>query len=359
MDKTNFTLYTENSKVWESILSDCAQAKKSIVLEQFIFVADNLGKKLIDICAERASQGVEVYFLWDAAGSFTFWGSNIAEDLKKKGITLLFWKTLIPGFNKVSDYRSWFFRNHRRTIVIDEKIGYTGSICIEEDSVGWRDTNLRIEGPVVIDMSNAFLQMWQKVQGNKRIFLKDTFHDQEFRYVTNSPMPGKRHIYKELVTAIKSARKFIYIGTPFFVPTHRIIRVLKNAADRGVDVRILLPERSDKYPTLDFGARSYFDTLLASKIRIFLYKNINMHSKTAVIDGIWSTVGTLNLDRLSLLYNFEANIISTNSKFTKEIESHFVNDMKNTYEILESEWKKRSFLEKISEILIRLVRKFL
>lgn len=358
-EETRFNLYTTNEEAWDSLLADCAKAEKSICLEQFIFVADDFGNKLIDVCSERAAKGVKVRFLWDAAGSFTFWGSNIADDLRKKGIELVFWKTLIPAYFNVPNYRSWFLRNHRRTIVIDEKIGYTGSICIRESSVNWRDTNLRLEGPVVKEMVNAFDRMWGRAKGLKNLPRRKFARDVAFRYITNYPAPGRRHIYAELVSAIRSARKFIYIATPFLVPTHRLIRVLKLAAHRGVDVRILLPEKSDKYPTLDFGARSYFETLLSSGIRIFLYQDNNMHSKTAVIDGDWATVGTLNLDRLSLLYNFEANIVTRNGKFAEELESHFIHDMQNSREIKLLEWRKRSFIEKIPEMLIRLVRKFL
>lgn len=356
---TPFTLYTTNEEAWDSLLTDCAQAQKSIDLEQFIFVQDDFSQKLIDICVERAAHGVRVRFLWDAAGSFSFFGSTTVEDLRKKGIELVFWKTLIPGFFKVPDYRSWFFRNHRRTIVIDNKIGYTGSICIRESSVKWRDTNLRMEGSVVREMANAFDRMWARARGEKNIPRRQFARDREFRYITNYPSPGRRHVYAELVAAIRASRKFIYIASPFFVPTHRVLRVLKLAAHRGVDVRLLLPEKSDKYPTLDFGARSYFSTLLDSGVRIFLYKDNNMHSKTAVIDGDWATVGTLNLDRLSLLYNFEANIVTTNSRFAEELESHFIHDMKHCREIRAEEWKKRSILEKIPETLIKLVRKFL
>ncbi|MEK7095120.1 MAG: phospholipase D-like domain-containing protein [Patescibacteria group bacterium] len=359
ISETFFCLYTTNEEAWDSLLEDCKKAEKTIDLEQFIFVADDFGNKLIDICSERAKAGVKVRFLWDAAGSFSFFGSTIAEDLQKKGIELVFWKTLIPGFFKVPNYRSWFFRNHRRTIVIDNKIGYTGSICIRKSSVKWRDTNLRLEGPVVSEMSNAFNRMWGRAKGDKNIAKRQFVRDREFKYITNYPTPGRRHIYTELVAAIRSAKKFVYISTPFFVPTHRLLRVIKLAAHRGVDVRLLLPEKSDKYPTLDFGAKSYFDTLLKSGVRIFLYQDNNMHSKTTSIDGDWATVGTLNLDRLSLLYNFEANIITTNGRFAEEVESHFIHDMQNSREILLTEWRKRSFIEKIPEVLIKLVRKFL
>ncbi|MFA6459525.1 MAG: phospholipase D-like domain-containing protein [Candidatus Paceibacterota bacterium] len=358
--KTEWTIYPTNEDVWLSILHDCANAKQSIVLEQFIFNNDDFGKRLLDICTERATKGIQIRFLWDAAGSFTFWGSNIAKDLHEKGIELLFWKTLIPSYFKVQNFRSWFLRNHRRTIVIDEKVGYTGSICVSDSMKNWRDINVRLEGPVVREMQNAFDRMWGRAKKNLGLPPKIHIRNEEFRYVTNYPAPGRRHIYSSLIHAIRHARQYIYITTPYFVPTHRLAHSLRLAAKRGVDVRIIIPESSDHY-AVDLGARSFFHSLLIVGVRIFLYQgNGNMiHSKSVVIDDDWASVGTMNLDQISLLYNFEANIITTNTKFAEELASHFVHDMHDSKEVSLNEWKNRFFIEKIPEILIKIVRRFL
>ncbi|MDD5165240.1 MAG: phospholipase D-like domain-containing protein [Candidatus Pacebacteria bacterium] len=356
--ETTWNLYSSNEEAWAAMLADCAQAKESIVLEQYIFVADDFGKKLIDICTERAAQGVKVRFLWDAAGSFTLWGSNIAEDLKKKGIELIFWKTLIPDYSKIENFRAWFFRNHRRTLVIDERIGYTGSMCVYEPMKSWRDTNLRLEGSVVEEMRNAFDRMWARATRAQAMPERIHVRNHEFRYITNYPAPRRRHIYTELIEAVRSARKYIYITNPYFVPTRRLVRIFRLAAQRGVDVRIIIPENSNYY-AVDLGARSYFNTLLSSGVRIFLYSGNMIHAKTAVIDGEWATVGSMNLDRVSLLYNFEANIVSRNGRFAEELAALFVRDMHDSKEVLYEEWKKRFFIEKIPEKLITLVRKFL
>jgi cardiolipin synthase len=355
----SWTLYASNEEVWAAMLADCAVAERSIVLEQYIFINDDFGKKLIEVCAERASKGVDVRFLWDAVGSFTLWGSNIAEDLGKKGIKLVFWKTLIPDYSKVPNWRSWFLRNHRRTLVIDGKIGYTGSMSVYETMRHWRDTNVRMEGTVVAEMHNAFDRMWARATRTHNSMPKRIrARDREFRYITNYPAPGRRHIYADLVDAIRSARHYIYITTPYFVPTHRLIRVLRLAARRGVDVRLVIPQASEYY-AVDLGARSYFNTLLESGVRIFLYSGNMIHAKTAVVDGDWATVGTMNLDRISLLYNFEANIVSRNTRFAEELAALFVMDLGESKEIDSRQWHSRFFAEKIPEILIKLVRKFL
>ncbi|MDE2037704.1 MAG: hypothetical protein KGI69_00555 [Patescibacteria group bacterium] len=363
--RTAWELYASNEDAWAAMLADCAAAKKSIVLEQFIFYADDFGNKLIDVCAERAAAGVKVRFLWDAAGSFTFWGSSIAEDLRRKGIELLFWRTLIPGYFKVPDIRSWFLRNHRRTMVIDGAVGYTGSICVRDSMKNWRDTNARFEGPVVRSMQSAFDRMWARAAKTRPLPKDRPARDLEFRYVTNYPAPGKRRIYRELVEAIRGAERYLYVTTPYFVPTHRLLRVIKLAAHRGVDVRIIIPERSDHYPALDIAARSFFSSLLESGARIFLYPGHHgngrdiIHGKTVVIDDEWAAVGSLNLDNVSLLYNFEANMVSTSSRFAEELAAHFVRDMSVSKEVLPHEWKARFFIEKLPEYAIKLVRKFL
>lgn len=355
---TNWKIFTDNEDAWNSILSDCAKAQKSIVLEQFIFVNDEFGRELLEICKKRAQAGVNIRFLWDAAGSFSFWGSNIAHELGKEKIELRFWKTLVPGYFKVHNFRAWYFRNHRRTLVIDDEIGYTGSICIDDRYKNWRDTNVRLEGPVVTNMANAFERMWGRTLRSKDLPRRIVSNRAEFRYITNYPAPGRRHMYKSLLQAVHQARKNILITTPYFVPTHRLFRSLKSAAERGVEVRIILPEKSD-HPAVDLGARSFFQSLLTSGVRVHLYTGNMIHSKSAIVDGTWSTVGSMNLDSASLLYNFEANIVSLNEDFAKELTRHFRRDLNETREILLEEWRNRFFLEKIMEFLVRLVSKFL
>jgi cardiolipin synthase len=356
--ETSWKIYDSNEKAWEAMIADCAGAEKSIVLETFIFVMDDFGQRLIDVCAERAAAGVKVQFLWDAWGSFSFFGSNIIEDLKKKGIELVFWKTIIPAYYKVPNIRSWFFRNHHRTLVVDEKIGYTGSICVYDRMKNWRDTNLRIDGIVVIEMKNAFDRMLTRALDQKPLPKRVYVRHGEFRYVTNYPVPGRRHIYAELIEAIRHARNYIYITTPYFVPTRRLARVLRLAAHRDVDVKIIMPSVSN-HPFIDLAARTFFSSILSSGVRIFLYQGENIHGKTIVIDGDWTSIGTMNMDAIGLLYNFEANIISTSVKFTEEMAAHFVHDLQSVKEITLAEWERHSFLQKWLEFPARLVRKFL
>lgn len=355
--KTSWTIFDTNQEAWNAMLEDCRRAEHTIELEQFIFTPDEFGQKMIDICAEKAKQGVDVKFLWDSAGSFSLWTLTSIDKVRESGIKLMFWKTLVPSYFSVPNFRSWFLRNHRRTLVIDHKVAYTGSMCIKDKMMGWRDTNVRLEGPVVKEMSNAFERMWHRAN-SQRLPKRVKSRDHQFRYVTNFPAPSRRHIYAELLEAIRSARKYIYITTPYFVPSRRLARVIKLAAHRGVDVKIIIPEKSDHY-AIDIGARSYFQDLMESGVKIYLYYGNMIHSKSMVIDGEWASVGSMNLDRVSMFYNFEANIITRNSRFAEELASHFVHDMQNTKEVDYELWKNRFFVEKLPEIAIKVVRKFL
>lgn len=359
--KTSWSLYTENDLIIESMLAACENAKESIDLEQFIFITDEIGQRFIDVCIKKASQGVKIRFLWDAAGSFSFYGSNIVEHLKEKNIVLVFFKTLLPSFFEYHNYRSWYLRNHRRTLVVDNKIGFTGSICVAEAMKNWRDTVVRIQGPVVNEMRDEFERMWQRALKQKVKYTKtntNAGYDDEFSYLTNSPLPRRHDLYKELIKSIREAEEYIYITTPYFVPTRHLARVIKASARRGVDIKIIVPEWSD-HPIVDLCSRSFYKEMLDAGVKIYLYRGNIIHSKTIVIDDAWSTIGTLNLDTASLIYNFEANIVSTNTDFTSELKEHFKTDLFDTYEVLKKDWDNRFWFEKFAGSFAKLLRDFM
>ena len=383
MTPTRWKLYTDSEDTWQAMIVACEKAEHSIDLEQFIFVNDEAGQKIIDVCVKKAVQGVHVRFLWDAAGSFNLFGSGLAADLRKKGIDLVFFKTLVPGFFKVPDYRSWFFRDHRKTLIIDGQIGFTGGVGVWEKLRSWTDTHLQIEGPVVTDMQTEYDAMWMRAIQNKteqekeerrknRRIRKEMRQESkrklgrnagEFSYVTNSPVPGKRRIYNAVVEAVRNARESVFIVTPYFVPTRRLSRVLRLAAHRGVDVRVIVPKATD-HPVVDIGTRSYFQSMLEAGVKIYLYTGSSgdggmLHSKTMVVDNRWATVGTLNLDTISLLYNFEANIISTNREFAAEMNELFWKNIRHSDLVDRKSWENRLFLLKTPEIVVKFIRKFL
>jgi cardiolipin synthase A/B len=352
---TSWKFYTSNPEAWEAMLLACEQATSTIDFEIFIFTPDQIGQRFIDVCARKAKEGVKVRFLWDAAGSFTLFKTSILEDLKTKGIELLFFKNLLPSLFTIHDFRSWYFRNHRRTLVIDGKVGFTGSTSIETRMEKWRDTMVRIEGPVVVDMQVQFSRMWMRAQGKRVPRIPPPKTDYEFEYIQNNPTPRRRFLNARILDAIRMAQKSISITVPYFVPNHKMARVLRLAAHRGVEVKIILPAASD-YPIVDLGARTFFHQFLKAGIKFHLYQGRMIHTKTIVIDDVWSTVGTLNLDHISLLYNYEANLISTNKSFAQDLLNQFNEDLKNCQEVTLEAWNRRFFVEKIATFLVSLIR---
>ncbi len=354
-------LYTNSEDGWEAMLDACENAKKSIDLEQFIFIRNEIGEKFIDICSKKVKKGVKVRFLWDAVGSFSFFGSSTIEELKSKGIELIFYKTLFPSFYEVHNYKSWYLRNHRRTLVIDGVIGFTGSICVSDEMKYWRDTVVKIDGEAVNEMQDAFQKMWYEAQKKDTpIEQSDRTYNKsiEFKYITNSPIPGKRYLYNTVLKAIRDANEYVYITTPYFVPTRQLYKLLRKISRSGVRVKIIIPESTD-HPIVDLCARTFFNKMLKDGIKIYLYKDKIVHSKTIIIDNKWSSVGTLNLDTISLLYNFEGNLVSTNTDFADELLTHFIDDLHKTKEITFSEWKSRYWIEKFTGFFVRFVRDFL
>lgn len=380
----DWTLYTRSEEAWTAMLEACAAAKKSIDLEQFIFVPDEVGQKFIDICAKKAKEGVKVRFLWDSAGSWSLFGTFLADDIRRKGIDIAFFNTLLPRTFDILKYRFWFFRNHRRSLIIDDEVAFTGSICLSDRMRDWRETHMRITGDVVLEISVAFKRMWDRANYNRKEFSskiidnignkvlwhgkligRDLIAKNKINYITNSPQMRRRFLYYRIIEAIRGAQKYIYITTPYFAPTRKLVRVLLLAAYRGVDVRLILPSGSD-YRVVDLCGRSYFTNLLKAGVKIYLYKGSNpdenprmIHNKTIAIDGEWATVGTLNLDTISLLYNYEGNIVTTRTEIVDELRHHFENDMMKSEQITLSNWLRRSMFQKMLEFFARFLRKLL
>ena len=356
---------------WNAMLDGIQKATSSIDFEQFNLYPDVSGRRFVDALIERAKNGVKVRLLVDSMGSILLSQSTLPEEMQKAGIQVRFFNWITP-FSK-GNKRVWFFRNHRRALIIDQNTAFIGGICIGDDMRDWRDTMLEIKSsqfkieaeatgipPTVIEqMQVAFEATWKKAHrqslrmnpGQSRIDADG------FTFLTHAPLPRQRYLYYRLVEILRAASQSIYISTPYFLPDHKILRVLILAKRRGVDVRLLVPEHSD-HPIVDRGSHSYYHSLLKHKVRIYRYKNMT-HSKTVTIDGDSAVIGSLNLDSISLRYNFESGIISTNKQFAKELEDHFHEDILNANELTLEEWNSRGFMAKLLEWCVWPIRKFL
>lgn len=357
-------LYTDNSLLWEDMLATCETAQQSIDLEQFIFVNDDIGKRFIDVCTRKAAAGVRVRFLLDDAGSWNIFGAFFASNLSDQGIQVRFFNTIIP--RSIDNHRWWFFRNHRRSLTVDGKISFTGSMSIWEKSRHWRDANIRIEMKSTVEkIERAFGVMWDRANNIRTNWgHEESFSADGFSYITNAPVRGKQFMYHKLIDTMRAAQTKIYILTPYFIPDRRIIRILRLAARRGVDVRLVLPESSD-HRLVDIGGQSTFATLLKNGVQIYRHErkqngqNNFLHCKVIAIDDDWSSIGSMNFDYVSLRYNFEANIVSTDKDLAAELTEYCLQEMRASDLLERSTWSHRTFLQKWLEFLVRFLKHFL
>jgi cardiolipin synthase A/B len=350
MPDTDWKFYVRSADAWEAMLADCAAARESIDIEQYIFEDDAIGQKFFEILKKKIGEGVNIRILCDAVGSSNFLNAKSEHALTAAGIAVKFFNPIRPW--RVGNVSSWFLRDHRKILLIDRAIAHTGGAGIDGRMADWRDTNVRITGPIVSEMQESFDQMWIAAPRHKFFKFKPTFKKEEdFSFLTNSPRLHGRYIYHDLRRTIRKAKKYIYLTTPYFVPSVLLFTALQRAAMRGVDVRILIPGSSD-VRIAHIANGSYVLLALHAGIKIYRYdeKKI-LHAKTGVIDDTWASIGSANIDNLSLLLNFEGNIKSSDTRFIAELKRQFEEDLTKSKIIKKEEWIRRPFSLKIFEAL--------
>ena len=355
---TSWKFTTRAEDAWESMLADCSRAERSIDIEQFVFQDDDIGKRFIKVLLQKARAGLRVRLLLDAARSFPFSNSLRPAELKRAGAEIRFFNSINPW--RVKYVKWWPFRDHRKLLVIDSTVGHTGGVGINARFQGWRDTNVRIEGPVVNEMADAFKRMWESAALHRfKRFARPMVDADGFQFMTNAPHVHQRFVYYALVNAIRKAKKTVYLTTPYFIPDLKFFRSIRRASGRGVDVRILLPNQSDHPFIIDVASSSYFSFAMKKGVRFFKYRDGIIHAKTAIIDEAWSTVGSMNLDSQGLFWCYEGNIVSTNTEFARDLTQHFFVDLESSNEIQHDEWEKRSLGQKLLELSTWPIHKFL
>jgi cardiolipin synthase len=346
---TTWQFHLKTDEVWQSMLEDIKGARETVDIEQFIVVADGIGKQFIDLLAEKAKRGVKVRLLVDYVGSFNFVNSASAKELEASGVQIRIYNPIKPWQFHLRT--SWFLRDHRKILIVDQRIFHTGGVGIEDAMRDWRDTQVRFEGEVVNEAVYIFNRMWQMAgEGHFMRFRLDRFKEGAFRFLTNSPHFRQRYLYRRLRRSVARAKDYIYLTTPYFIPNSRFLYSLIRASNRGVDVRLITPEHSD-HPFVDRAKNSYYTLCMRAGIKIYHYQGQVMHAKTAVIDDGWATVGSANLDNLSLLLNYEANVVSSDKMFVAAVKEQFINDMLSSVELEPEQWHSRPVWAKIQELL--------
>lgn len=357
---TTWKFYLTPEEAWEGMYEACEHAKYSIDFEQYIFVDDLVGRRFLDLFIKKAKAGVRVRFLLDAAGSRRIAGTAILDELTAAGVKFQFFNPIYPYWRWVHRLFQKFLRSHRKLLIVDGVYGFAGGVGVRATMAGRRDTHVRLHGPVVDEIAAAFERSWSMTAAGKRIFgfSRPFTTTSEFMLLTNSPKFKQRFTYWTLVRMFRGARKYIYITTPYFVPDWRIFRALKGAARRGVDVRVMVPNSPD-WRLVRFGNSSFYSRAMKSGIKIFEFGPEFNHAKTCVIDDSWACVGSTNMDSLSLLFNYEADIASTNKRFIEEMKWQFIEDSKRTTLIEYLAWHHRPFWHKLVEQLVRPLHRFM
>lgn len=354
---TSWKFYLTSQEAWDAMYEDCRRATRSIDIEQFILQYEPETKRFFELFFEKAKAGVKVRLLCDMVGSYQIYESPVIRDLKDAGVQIQFVHPVSAW--RVFNWTSWFFRDHGKLLVVDGAIAHTGGVGLNQNTTAWRDTNIRLTGPIVNQMHDAYEQMWQSVKDDKPIRRRQSMEFVEgFKFLTDTPWFRSRFFYQNLLGTIKRAQRSIYLTTPYFVPPLRLFRRLRQAARQGVDVRLLLPMSSDIL-VVDYGMRSFFTLALKSGIRIYRYRGGMMHAKTGIIDDQWATVGSTNLDNLSFLFNHEANIVTTRPECVEELNQQFLYDLEKSEEVRLEQWTKRFLGWKVLELLTWPIHSFL
>lgn len=352
-------VFLKGKEKFDSLLHDIRNAKEFIHIQYFIYNDDNLGRKVGDALVDAVKRGVEVRLLYDDMGCFTV-NRNYFRQLRKQGVqTCAFMKIL-----RLRPSLRINFRNHRKIVVIDGRIGYIGGMNVADRYVNdenglWRDTHMRIEGPAVRGLQLSFAVDWS----TEREFLGDERYYPEIAPVGNKgvqiiqsgPIEEWDNIEMACVKIVSMARKSIYIQTPYFLPTSTLVDALQVAALSGVDVRIMMPYMTD-WRVMRYGSFSYISQMLSAGVKVYLYMPGMMHSKTIVVDNQMLSVGSANFDFRSFEHNFEANAMVFDEEIAKQARRDFMKDVESCKLIdnLE-EWRKRSFLHKVCESVVRLI----
>lgn len=355
-------VYVDGNEKFDNLLRDIKEAKNHIHLEYFIIKDSEIGRKIKNLLIEKVKEGVKVRILYDDVGCWRFWfHRKFFNEMKKSGIEIIpFLPAKLPFIGGKLNYR-----NHRKIVVIDGNIGYTGGINIGDEYLGrnkkfgyWRDTHIRIKGTSVYMLQMIFLIDWYYTTRDA-IDLKEYFPKMNYcgesmvQVVASGPDSDWEAIHYAYFSAICQAKKSIYIETPYFIPDESLLIALKSAALSGVDVRIIFPKIAD-HKMVNNASYSYFDDILRSGGKVYLYTKGFIHSKVMIIDDKIASTGSANMDLRSFMLNFEINAFIYDEKVVKVITDDFFEDLKNSEEIKDVDFNNRKLMKKISESIARL-----
>jgi cardiolipin synthase A/B len=361
------TLLQDGPATYQAMFAAIGKAKDHINVESYIVEDGEVGQQFADLLLERQAQGVQVNLIYDSVGAIGT-ARTFFDRLTQAGVQVL-------EFNPAAK-KPWTLNNrdHRKLLVVDGRTAFLGGINISnvystgssvrgseaplDPTSGWRDTDIQVEGPVVGEFQKLFIQTWDKQHGQplaqKNYFPAVAPQGKEIiRAIGSTPDDPYSLIYLTLISAITNAEQQVYITTAYFVPDPQLLKALLDAAGRGVDVRLILPSHSDSTSAF-YAGRSHYSELLEGGVKIYERRGALLHVKTAIVDGVWSCVGSSNLDWRSALDNDEINAVILGRDFAQQMQAAYARDITASDAIELESWKRRSLLLRLKEWTARL-----
>ena len=363
VDGNRVGILQNGDEIFPAMLAAIATAQKSINLEAYIFWSDSAGTRFRDALSERASHGVEVRLLLDGVGSAKKLSRDDVAILRRSGCRVEFFRPIQPWMLDVINRRS-----HRRILVVDGKVGFTGGVGIAKMWEGnadspehWRDTQVRLEGPAVAEMQSAFQENWGEVTGE--LLVGEKFFPGLAQVgnvlaavVPSSPRPSSSASQTLYSVAISAAEHTISLSNSYFVPNSDSVGLLIAASQRGVNVRILVPGAINDVPVTKASGRATFGPLLRAGVKIYEYQPTMMHAKTMVVDGVFATVASTNFDNRSFRYNDEIDLSVYDEAVAGRLQQMFESDLQKARPYTYQQWLHRPLLKRFTEWILLPVR---
>jgi len=354
-------IFTDGKEKFDALIQDMEQAKDHIHLLYYILRHDKLGQRTADVLTRKARQGVEVRVLYDDMGSRRI-SRKFIHRLRKAGVEIeSFFPPKIPKVNFKINYR-----NHRKLAIIDGKVGYIGGFNIGDEYLGhskkfgyWRDTHLRIAGEAVANMQTRFILDWNQASRNdivydERYYAAEPRGDVGVQIVSSGPDSDWEQIKNGYIKMIMSAKEYVYIQTPYFIPDDSLQDILRIATLSGVDVKIMIPNKPD-HPFVYWATLSYIGDLLNAGAEVYIYQKGFLHAKTIIVDGKIASVGTANIDVRSFRLNFEVNAFLYDKGLSERLLDAFKEDVAQSTQMTQKLYKERSLGIRFKESISRLI----
>ncbi len=372
-------LLQDGPATYQSMLAAISAARDHINMETYILDDDPIGQRFAQALIDKQKQGVQVNLIHDSAGTFST-PREFFKRLTDAGVRVLEYNPINPLLAR----KDWELnqRDHRKLLVVDGITAFLGGINISSvysggssgkavkararaaaatgaaEMLAWRDTHLRLQGPVVAELQKLFLETWV-LQKAEPLTPKKWFPPpvssgrQVVRAIGSSPEEPYSLIYATLLSALASAETSVNVTNAYFVPDPQLLLTLEAAARRGVDVKLILPSQTDSWLVL-YAGHNYYDRLLRAGVKIYERRGVVLHSKTALIDGVWATVGSTNLDWRSFLHNRELNAVVLGAEFGSQVQAMFDKDLAESEAITLEQWQQRPAAKRVKELFARL-----